>query len=184
MPHGRRVPRTGAFPSLAPKFLTMMYHATHGTNLNSSAQDPRDYPPFSASSSPSSLSTPAASRWSPKVALLLELIRNGIVQAKTAADAKVVVFSQSPQALLHVSCVLEVEGIGHARIIRGDKPRRMSGCERDTQGEKVCQGVDVGFSGAVHRFNSDDKCYVFLLHASTAAAGLTLTAARRVSSVL
>ena len=71
-------------------------------------------------------------------------------------------FSQIKDAILHASHVLDREGIRHARVVKGDPPH--------AQHE------------AVRTFNeaAASDCGVFLLHAGQAAAGLTLTVARRV----
>jgi hypothetical protein len=61
------------------------------------------------------------------------------------------------EAVLHASCVLDNEGIGYARVVKGDAP------EDQHQ--------------AVRRFNEsgDMECSVFLLHAGQAAAGTLMT---------
>jgi SNF2 family DNA or RNA helicase len=101
-------------------------------------------------------------RYSPKVAALLREL-----DSYDPAE-KVVVFSQFSQALSHVSVVLKLQGIKHVAIVgtgtNVSKKATTSGSSR---------------AEAVRSFNTDPKCRVFLLHASTAAAGLTLTVARR-----
>ena len=91
---------------------------------------------------------------SPKVAALLSLLRSKLSRDATL---KCVVFSQQRNAMYHLSLVLAAESIGHVRIVGGDKQSNQE--------------------LAVASFNNDPDTRVFLLHAGTAAAGLTLTAA-------
>ena len=95
---------------------------------------------------------------SPKMQTMLKLVRDNQAEArqhgKTSEewrDAKVVIFSQHKEAILHASVVLKNAGIGHARIVRGDRAAEQQ--------------------QAVRRFNEDRGCICFLLHAGQAAAG-------------
>ena len=73
---------------------------------------------------------------------------------------KAVVFSQHKSVIQHASVLLKAVGVRHVSICPGDNQTTLR--------------------EAVATFNSDKSCGVFLLHAGTAAAGLTLTAARHV----
>jgi len=109
---------------------------------------------------------------------MLHHIRSGIVSPDPALR-KVVVFSQSVSALTHAAKVLLQEGIGHvaitsrssSKVQKKRSKKRKRGEEEEEEQESLSQ---------VQRFNIDPECFVLLLHASTAAAGLTLTVARRV----
>jgi hypothetical protein len=105
----------------------------------------------------SSADEPRPSSHSTKISRLLL----DIMKITTGADpGKVVVFSQQILAVKHISKVLDGAGIRHVKICQGE------------QHDAISQ--------AVEDFNTVDDCSVFLLHAGTAAAGLTLTAARHV----
>jgi SNF2 family DNA or RNA helicase len=75
------------------------------------------------------------------------------------AEARPLSF-QMRTAITHLHAVLTEEGIGCVKIVRGDPQKQQS--------------------EAVQRWNVDPECPCFLLHAGTAAAGLTLTAAQHV----
>ena len=77
-----------------------------------------------------------------------------------AGGGKSVVFSSLKPAIRHLDKVLTEEGIGHAKVAKGDS--------------------QVHQETAVSEFNNDPECHVFLLHAGQAAAGLTLTVAQHV----
>ena len=109
------------------------------------------------------LSETAADSYSPKMQAMLAEVRR-CMQSEGGGE-KIVVFSQHREAIMHASAVLDKEGIKHARIAPNDK---------DANHGRPAE--------AIARFNSEpvSGCAVFLLHAGHAAAGLTLTVARRV----
>eukprot|EP00940_MAST-03C_sp_MAST-3C-sp2_P002197 g2197.t1 len=100
-----------------------------------------------------SASTVVNGHLSPKMRALVRLVRE-------VDPEKVVVFSQLKAGVLHASEILKAEGIGHVRIVAGDRVSE--------------QEI------AVQSFNVDPSVRVFVLHAGQAAAGLTLTIARHV----
>lgn len=105
----------------------------------------------------SSSDEPRPSNRSTKILRLLQ----DIMKMTTGPDpGKVVVFSQAISAIKHISKILEGLSIRHVKICQGE------------QHDAISQ--------AVEDFNTVDDCSIFLLHAGTAAAGLTLTAARHV----
>ena len=73
---------------------------------------------------------------------------------------KAVVFSQHKSVIQHASTLLKAAAVRHVSIAPGDSQTTLR--------------------EAVATFNAEKSCGVFLLHAGTAAAGLTLTAARHV----
>ena len=95
---------------------------------------------------------------SPKMRALLRLLKP--VMKTNGGTGKAVVFSQMKNAVSHAAAVLKEEKIGFVKIIRGDPPKSQT--------------------EAVQKWNVDPECHIFLLHAGTAAAGLTLTAAQHV----
>merc|ERR1711871_498286 len=96
---------------------------------------------------------------SPKVRAVLRNLKI-IFRTSSIAIPKIVIFSQMKAALDHMAFVLKEEGYNFVKIARGDNQEHLQ--------------------KAVHVFNTDPTCIIFLLHASTAAAGLTLTAAQHV----
>eukprot|EP00899_Mesostigma_viride_P014310 jgi/Mesvir1/22880/Mv19405-RA.1 len=122
-----------------------------------------------------SLTIPFLSHWhvahagmSPKLAAVVRDLRQLWWQGTSAIEPsgghpvleKVVIYSQAKESLAKLGKVLASEGIGFARIVPG-----MPEQERQV---------------ALQTFNDDPACPVFLLHVGTAAAGLTLTRARKV----
>ena len=95
---------------------------------------------------------------SPKMQALLRLLKP--VMKTNNGNGKAVVFSQMKSAVAHAAAVLKEEKIGFVKIVRGDPTKSQT--------------------EAVQKWNVDPECHVFLLHAGTAAAGLTLTAAQHV----
>ena len=95
---------------------------------------------------------------SPKIMALLKVLRP--IMKSNNGEGKVVVFSQNKMAIAHVSMILKQEKIGSVKIVRGDPPKSQT--------------------EAVQIWNTDPTIPIFLLHAGTAAAGLTLTAASHV----
>ena len=94
---------------------------------------------------------------SPKMAAVLQDL-SAILSSD--ATAKAVVFSQSPDSVMHVSCLLLSQSVGCVRIqVSMPEPER---------------------ARAVQLFNDDPATRVLVLHVSTAAAGLTLTSANHV----
>jgi len=86
--------------------------------------------------------------------------REHLLLTDGAVAGKTVVFSQFATVIKHVEAVLKSIEVPHVKIAQGDNLEMLR--------------------SAVATFNSDESCGVFLLHAGTAAAGLTLTAARYV----
>ena len=95
---------------------------------------------------------------SPKIRALLRLLKP--VMKSNDGAGKAVVFSQQRAAISHVAAILKEEKIGYVKIMRGDPTKSQT--------------------EAVQKWNVDPTCHIFLLHAGTAAAGLTLTAAQQV----
>ena len=94
---------------------------------------------------------------SPKLAALMEDVLSIL---STDGNSKVVVFSQSPASVTHVTCAMRDQGVGCVRIqVSMPEPERAQ---------------------AIRQFNDDPATRVFVLHVGTAAAGLTLTCANHV----
>ena len=108
----------------------------------------------------------AAMRRSPKMAALVEDLKHAL--DAPGATGKAVVFSQLRDALAHAEEVLTWEGIGCESVgVRGGGSSGAgSGAAGSNPGE-----------GAIARFRDDPDVKVLLLHAGSAAAGLTLTQA-------
>ena len=102
--------------------------------------------------------------------------------AEDGGTGKAVVFSQIKSTILHLSSVLGAEGILHVTIVRGDSQRHLT--DAVTRFNKVTATPSSASASAAAPSSSVapdlSPCNVFLLHASSAAAGLTLTAARHV----
>ena len=164
LPHGPAAPLQPDFPAIPARLLTHLAHAAGG--------DGGGVRPGSGPSTP-------LRRRSTKMEQLvsdLEAAVHGAAPAggdggggvegsgssaeSRAALQKAVVFSQHKTVIAHASIVLRSAGLRHVTIIPGDNHATLR--------------------AAVAAFNSDPTCCVFLLHAGTAAAGLTLTAARHV----
>ena len=95
---------------------------------------------------------------SPKIKALLRVLKPVI--KSNNGTGKAVVFSQNRAAIAHVATILKQERIGCVKIVRGDMAKAQT--------------------EAVQKWNVDPTIPIFLLHAGTAAAGLTLTAASHV----
>lgn len=100
----------------------------------------------------------AALRRSPKINALVADLREAL--NAPGAAGKAVVFSQLRDALAHAHQQLTWEGIGAETV--GVRSSGTHGSEHE---------------GAIERFRTDPDVKVLLLHAGTAAAGLTLTQA-------
>ena len=125
----------------------------------------------------------ACMRQSPKIAALVADLREHF--ARPGASGKAVVFSQLRDALSRVSEALTWEGVGNA-LVDGNASSASagrSGSGPRPRGAATATGGDDGVpvrpedaaASAVKRFREDPACRVLLLHAGTAAAGLTLT---------
>ncbi len=79
---------------------------------------------------------------------------------RTGAPHKVVVFTSHREAVKHTALVLAAHDIGCASVCAGDPPSKLA--------------------DAVHDWNANAECRVFVLHAGAAAAGLTLVAASHI----
>ena len=101
--------------------------------------------------------TPEPSGRSSKMLRLLEDLERAVHGSQAG---KAVVFSQSTEVIKHAAAMLGAAGLPYVSICPGDSQKKL----RD----------------AVADFNNQKSRRVFLLHAGTAAAGLTLTAARYV----
>jgi len=75
-------------------------------------------------------------------------------------EGKVVVFSQFRRAIKHLGALLEQEGVLFTSITKGDSQAHLR--------------------SSISTFQGKDEFRILLLHASSAAAGLTLTVAKRV----
>ena len=126
----------------------------------------------------------ACARRSPKIAALVADLRSHF--AKSGASGKAVVFSQLRDALSKVSEALTWEGLGNA-LVDGNatssssagrsasRQRNVATASDDDDGNVVPVRPEDAAASAVRRFRDDPSCRVLLLHAGTAAAGLTLT---------
>jgi E3 ubiquitin-protein ligase SHPRH len=126
----------------------------------------------------------ACARRSPKIAALVADLRSHF--AKSGASGKAVVFSQLRDALSKVSEALTWEGLGNA-LVDGNatssssagrsasRHRNVATASDDDDGNVVPVRPEDAAASAVRRFRDDPACRVLLLHAGTAAAGLTLT---------
>jgi E3 ubiquitin-protein ligase SHPRH len=124
----------------------------------------------------------ACARRSPKIAALVADLRSHF--AKSGASGKAVVFSQLRDALSKVSEALTWEGVGNALVDgnanaasagRSASRQRNAATASDDNAAVVPVRPEDAAASAVRRFRDDPACRVLLLHAGTAAAGLTLT---------
>ena len=92
---------------------------------------------------------------------------------RPGAAGKVVVFSQQRDALAHADAALTGEGIGTESV--GVKGVRSAARDGAVAGGGA--GKQGDYEGAIQRFRDDPDVKVLLLHAGSAAAGLTLTQA-------
>jgi E3 ubiquitin-protein ligase SHPRH len=157
LPRGPLLPLLPQFPAVPSRFLT---HLSEAAGVSPG--------------SPPNVAPRPSGRSSKMLQLLADLDRvlyktvNTVATGspRDAGDAggslrgKAVVFSQHKSVIQHASYLLKATGVRHVSICPGDNQQTL----RD----------------AVATFNSEQSCGVFLLHAGTAAAGLTLTAARHV----
>ena len=154
LPRGPLLPLLPQFPAVPSRFLTHLSEASG----------------VLPGSAPTVTSRPSG-RSSKMLQLLADLDRvlykpdresptGGPSDVGGGLRGKAVVFSQHKSVIQHASFLLQATGVRHVSICPGDNQQAL----RD----------------AVATFNSDQSCGVFLLHAGTAAAGLTLTAARHV----
>lgn len=111
----------------------------------------------------------ACMRQSPKIAALVADLREHF--ARPGASGKAVVFSQLRDALARAAEALTWEGVGNA-LVDGNKSAT-TGSSSATSND-VVRPEDAA-ARAVARFRDDPACRVLLLHAGSAAAGLTLT---------
>ena len=117
----------------------------------------------------------AAMRQSPKMSALVRDLRESL--ASPGGSGKAVVFSQLRDALAHAEQVLRWEGIGCESV---GVHNRGGGNNGGTDGGGANGGGANGSNsgeGAIARFRDDPSVQVLLLHAGSAAAGLTLTQA-------
>ncbi len=145
----------------------------------------------------------ACARRSPKMAALVADVKAAL--AAPNASGKIVVFSQLRDALAHAADALTWEGIGCAVLGSAAAEKRGGNGGGGTGTTNPSAGRDDGpasngaasnarasssnagassflprparddASSAVERFRDDPGCHCLLLHAGTAAAGLTLT---------
>ena len=112
----------------------------------------------------------ACMRQSPKIAALVADLREHF--ARPGASGKAVVFSQLRDALVCAAEALTWEGVGNALVDGNAATPAASATLRAQEG--VVRPEDAA-ARAVARFRDDPACRVLLLHAGSAAAGLTLT---------
>jgi E3 ubiquitin-protein ligase SHPRH len=157
LPRGPLLPLLPQFPAIPSRFLT---HLSEAAGVN-------------PGSAPNVTARPSG-RSSKMLQLLADLDRvlyktdneSATGSLRDAGDpdgslrGKAVVFSQHKSVIQHASYLLKATGVRHVSICPGDNQQTLR--------------------NAVATFNSEQSCGVFLLHAGTAAAGLTLTAARHV----
>ena len=116
----------------------------------------------------------ACMRRSPKIAALVADLREAF--AKPGASGKAVVFSQLRDALACAAEALTWEGFGNA-LVDGNASRGPASAAPSRTNEANGGPVrpEDAAARAVARFREDPECRVLLLHAGSAAAGLTLT---------
>ena len=110
----------------------------------------------------------ACARRSPKMAALVADLREAF--KRPGASGKAVVFSQLRDALVCAAEALTWEGLGPA-LVDGAASRGAP----NAAGSREAVRPEDAAARAVARFREDPECRVLLLHAGSAAAGLTLT---------
>ena len=119
----------------------------------------------------------AAMRQSPKMSALVRDLREAL--ATPGGSGKAVVFSQLRDALAHAEQVLRWEGIECESVGVHNRGGGTNGGANGGANGGGTGGTDGSNSGegAIARFRDDPSVQVLLLHAGSAAAGLTLTQA-------
>ncbi|ACO67442.1 SNF2 super family [Micromonas commoda] len=118
----------------------------------------------------------ASMRQSPKMSALVRDLREAL--AAPGGSGKAVVFSQLRDALAHAEQVLRWEGIGCESVGVHNRGGGVNGGTNGGTNGGGTNGSNNGSGeGAIARFRDDPATQVLLLHAGSAAAGLTLTQA-------
>lgn len=115
----------------------------------------------------------ACMRQSPKISALVSDLKQNF--KRKGGSGKAVVFSQLRDALSHAANALTWEGIGNVLVDGGGvNARKNTNGAQGVDSQNVSRPED-DTARAVAQFRDDPKCSVLLLHAGSAAAGLTLT---------